>query len=77
MKQAMRKNILLIGVIATAAYIIGAQSAARRGRNYEDLRHQVERLWNDPHARRSRKELTKKAGKVARQAARAARRRMG
>ncbi len=71
----MRKNILILAIIAAAGYLIGQQSAARRGRNYEDLRHQLERLWNDPHARRTRKELARKAGKTAAQAAKAARKR--
>lgn len=70
----MRKNIVIVAVIAVAAYMLGAQSVARRGRNYEDLRHQLERLWNEPQARRSRKELGKKARKAAAQAARTARR---
>lgn len=72
----MRKNILLLAVVAGAAYIVGAQSARSRGKGYEDLRHQIERLWNDPQARRSRRELAKKAGKATRQAARAASRRL-
>ncbi len=71
----MRNNILILAIVAVAGYVVGQQSAAKRGRNYEDLRHQLERLWNDPHARKSRKELTNKAGKAARQAAKAARKR--
>lgn len=71
----MRKNILILAIVGVAGYLIGQQSAAKRGRNYEDLRHQLERLWNDPHARKSRKELAKKACKAAGQAAKAARRR--
>lgn len=71
----MRKNILILAIVAAAGYLVGRQSVAKQGRNYEDLRHQLERLWNDPHARRSRKELAKQAGKTAAQAARAARKR--
>ncbi len=71
----MRKNILLLAVVAAAAYIVGSQTAKSRGKNYEDLRHQVERLWTDPHARRSRKELARRAAKTAKRTARAIQRR--
>lgn len=73
----MRKNLIIIATIAVAAYVVGQQSAVRRGRNYEDFRHQLERLWNDPHARKSRKELAKRANKTAARAARTARKRWG
>ncbi len=73
----MRKNILLVAVVVVAAYVLGAQSVKARGKNYEDLRHQLERLWNDPHARRSRKELARNVAKAAKQATRSARRRLG
>ncbi len=66
----MRKNILIIAVIAVAAYLVGSESARARGKNYEDLRHQIERLWSDPRARRSRRELAKRAGKTTRRVAR-------
>ena len=66
----MRKNILIIGIIAVAAYIIGSESARSRGKNYEDLRHQLERLWNEPRARKSRRELSRRAGRTAKHVAR-------
>jgi len=72
----MRKNIVILGVVAVAAYIVGSQSAKSRGKNYEDLRHQIERLWTDPHARRSRQELAKKAGKAIKSANRTLRRKL-
>ncbi len=65
----MRKNILIIGIVAVAAYIVGSESARSRGKGYEDLRHQLERLWNDPRARKSRKELAKRAGKTTKRVA--------
>lgn len=61
----MGKNLLIIGIVVLAAYLIGVESAKSRGKNYEDLRHQMERLWMDPHARKSRKRLGKKAAKAA------------
>jgi hypothetical protein len=72
----MGKNIVILGVVAVAAYIVGSRSVKSRGKNYEDLRHQVERLWSDPHARRSRRELAKKAGKALKSANRTMRRRL-
>jgi hypothetical protein len=72
----MLKNVMIVATVAVAAYIVGQQSAARRGRDYEDLRHQLERLWNDPHARRSRKELAKRANRAAARAAKTARKRL-
>jgi len=59
----MRKNILIIAVLAIAAYVIGVESTKAKGKNYEDIRHQVERLWTSPEAKRSRRRLAKKAKK--------------
>lgn len=59
----MRKNILILAVIAVAAYLVGVESAKARGKNYEDLRHQLERLWTNPEAKKSRKRMTKNAKK--------------
>ncbi len=57
----MGKNVLIVAILAVAAYLIGVESAKARGKNYEDLRHQLERLWTDPAAKKSRKRLAKKA----------------
>jgi hypothetical protein len=62
----MWKNLLIIAIIAVAGYLVGVESAKRRTKNYEDLRHQLERLWMDPQARKSRQRLGKKAAKAAR-----------
>ncbi|GAB2571555.1 hypothetical protein [Leucobacter ruminantium] len=59
----MRKNILILAVIAVAAYLVGVESAKARGKNYEDLRHQLERLWTNPEAKKSRKRMAKNAQK--------------
>ncbi len=59
----MRKNLLIAVIIAVAAYWVGVESAKSRGKNYEDLRHQLERLWTSPDAKKSRKKLAKKIGK--------------
>lgn len=57
----MGKNVLIVAILAVAAYLIGVESAKARGKNYEDLRHQLERLWTDPAAKKSRKRLARKA----------------
>ncbi len=59
----MRKNILILAVIIIAAYLVGVESAKSRGKNYEDLRHQVERLWTSPDAKKSRRRMAKNARK--------------
>ncbi|PJJ63804.1 hypothetical protein [Compostimonas suwonensis] len=59
----MRKNLVIIAVVAAAAYLIGVESAKSRGKDYEDLRHQLERLWTSPEARKSRKRLAKSVRK--------------
>lgn len=61
----MRKNLLILVIVVFAAYLIGVESAKGRGKNYEDLRHQLERIWTDPHAQKSRKRLARKASKAA------------
>lgn len=64
----MGKNIVILAVIVTAAYLVGVESAKSRGKNYEDLRHQIERLWTSPDAkkarRRMRNNLRKSMGKA-------------
>ncbi|WP_292716031.1 hypothetical protein [Microbacterium sp. 13-71-7] len=60
----MRKNLLMLAVIAVAAYLVGVESAKARGKNYEDLRHQLERLWTSPEAKKARKRMAKNAQKT-------------
>ena len=55
----MWKNTLMIAVVAVAAYLVGVESAKSRGKNYEDLRHQVERLWLSPDAKKARRRMGK------------------
>ena len=64
----MRKNILILVVIVVAAYLIGVESAKSRGKNYEDLRNQLERLWTSPDAKKSRRRMVKQARKPIEQA---------
>ena len=59
----MKKNIVILAVIAGAAYLVGVESGKSRDKNYEDLRHQIERLWTSPDARKGRKKLAKKVEK--------------
>ncbi len=56
----MGKNLLIIGVVVTAAYLVGVESAKARGKHYEDLRHQLERLWREPQSRRARRRMAKR-----------------
>lgn len=59
----MRKNILVLVVVVVAAYLVGVESAKSRGKNYEDLRHQLERLWTSPEAKKARRRRAKQARK--------------
>ncbi|HEY0261036.1 MAG TPA: hypothetical protein VGC18_14425 [Lacisediminihabitans sp.] len=72
----MSKSIVVLGIAVVAAYVAGSQSAKSRGKNYEDLRHQIERLWSDPHARQARRELARKASKAMKSARRTVRRKL-
>ncbi len=68
----MRK-ITVIVVVVVAAYLIGVESAKSRGKNYEDLRHQLERLWMSPDAKKARARWAKRARKALQSSARARR----
>ncbi|WOF21896.1 hypothetical protein N8K70_10920 [Microbacterium betulae] len=59
----MKKNLLIIAILVVASYLVGVESAKSRGKGYEDLRHQAERLWTSPEAKKSRRRLAKKARK--------------
>lgn len=59
----MRKNIVIIAVLVIAAYAIGVESTKAKGKNYEDIRHQVERLWTSSDAKKARSRLAKKTKK--------------
>ncbi|MGF3057471.1 hypothetical protein [Microbacterium sp. YY-01] len=60
----MGKNIVILAVIVTAADRVGVESAKSRGKNYEDLRHQVERLWTSPDAKKARRRMGKNLRKT-------------
>ncbi len=55
------KNIVIVAILVIAAYLVGVESAKSRGKNYEDLRHQIERLWTSPEAKKTRRRMAKKA----------------
>lgn len=59
----MRKNILIFAVVVVAAYLVGVEAGRSRGKDYEDLRHQVERIWTSPDARKSRRRMAKSTRK--------------
>lgn len=57
----MRNKIIVVGLIAAVIYFRGARSHRPvKGTQPETLRHQAERLWNDPKAAKARKKLGKK-----------------
>lgn len=64
----MPKNILILAIVIVAAYLIGVESTKSRGKNYEDLRHQIERIWSSPDAKKSRHRFAKQAKKSVRRA---------
>lgn len=59
----MRKNTVIVAILVVAAYLVGTATGKARGMDYEDVRHQVERIWKSPDAKKSRRKLAKKAGK--------------
>lgn len=67
----MRKNMIMIAIVVVAAYLVGVESGKSRGKGYEDLRHQIERLWMSPEAKKTRKRATRKARKAIQQGRRA------
>lgn len=64
----MLKNLFIVAVIGIAAYWVGVESAKSRGKNYEDLRHQIERLWTSPEAQKARRRRAKATRKLVQQA---------
>ena len=59
----MRKNVVIIIILVVASYLVGVESAKSRGKDYEDLRHQLERLWMSSDAKKSRKRMARNARK--------------
>lgn len=59
----MGKNVLILAIIAVAGYLVGVEAGKRRDKNYEDLRHQVERLLTSNDAKKARKKMAKKVQK--------------
>lgn len=72
----MMKNIVIVVILATAAYVVGVESGRSRGKDYESLRHQLERLWTSPEAQKSRKRAAKRIRKTVEDARRRRRRAM-
>ncbi len=54
---------MIIVIVAGASYLVGAESVKSRGKNYEDLRHQLGRLWSSPDAKKARKRFVHSVGK--------------
>ncbi len=51
----MRKNLAIVVILVVASYLVGVESAKSRGKNYEDLRHQIERVWKTSKAKKPRR----------------------
>ncbi|SMH45750.1 hypothetical protein SAMN06295885_2597 [Rathayibacter oskolensis] len=60
----MNPRLLLLALVALAAYVFGAR--AGRGR-YEELRHLALGVWNDPATKKTRKKLKKTSKREAKQ----------
>ncbi|SDH59255.1 hypothetical protein [Agrococcus jejuensis] len=51
----MQRQLLILGGVAATGFILGVRATRPRSkRPPETLRHQLERLWADPRARRAR-----------------------
>lgn len=68
----MNRNVLIVGGAAVAAYILGTRAnRPTLAEHPETLRHQVERLWTDPQARKRRAKFRKQRAKDVRAAKKA------
>jgi len=65
----MNPRLVLLALVALAAYVFGAR--AGRGR-YEELRHLALGVWNDPATKKTRKKLKKTSKREAKQLTRIA-----
>lgn len=59
----MRKNLMVVAVLAVVSYLVGVEAAKSRRKSYEGVRRQLERSWTSPEARRSRKRMKRRARK--------------
>lgn len=60
----MNPRLVLLGLVAVAAYVLGAR--AGRGR-FEEIKHLALGIWNDPATKKTRKKLKKASEKEVRQ----------
>ncbi|MFN3708555.1 hypothetical protein [Microcella sp.] len=68
----MNRNVLIVGGTAVAAYVLGTRAnRPTLAEHPETLRHQVERLWTDPQAKKRRAKFRKQRAKDARAAKKA------
>lgn len=65
----MNPRIIVIALIAFGAYVLGAR--AGKGR-YTEIKHAALGIWNDPHAKKARKKVSKASHKEGKRLARAA-----
>jgi hypothetical protein len=65
----MNKNVLIVAGTALAAYVLGTRAnRPTLAEHPETLRHQAERLWTDPQAKKRRAKFRKQRAKDARAA---------
>ena len=73
----MRTKVLLIAGVAVAGYVLGTRATRPVQQPRESLRHQLERLWTDPKARKRRakrvEQLQRDAKRTAKRLAKQAR----
>ena len=68
----MNKNVLIVAGAAAAAYVLGTRAnRPTLAEHPETLRHQAERLWTDPQAKKRRAKFRKQRAKDARAAKKA------
>ncbi|MCM6763271.1 hypothetical protein NB037_12665 [Rathayibacter sp. ZW T2_19] len=58
----MNPRLVLLTLVALAAYVFGARAGRAR---YEELRHLALGVWNDPATKKTRKKLKKTSKREA------------
>ncbi|MBK4348494.1 hypothetical protein [Lacisediminihabitans changchengi] len=67
----MRPKLIVIALIAFAAYVLGARAGHDR---YEEIKHAATKYWNDPEVKKARKKAKKLRDKARKAASKQAHR---